>query len=72
LQHLTETPKLYTLGQPNSAGAVAFNLGGNDDFVGLVVNRSVWNPVHPNDQVTTTQVLLDGGTRNGTATIRWN
>jgi len=46
-------------------------IGGNDDFIGNVVNRSVWNPLHPDDVVFTNQVLLDGGTRNGTATLVW-
>jgi hypothetical protein len=46
-------------------------IGGNDDFIGISVNRSVWNPLHPDDQVSTTQVLLDGGTRTGTATLVW-
>jgi hypothetical protein len=46
-------------------------IGGNDDFIGNVVNRSVWNPLHPDDVVFTNQIILDGGTRNGTATIVW-
>ena len=46
-------------------------IGGNDDFVGLLVNSTAWNPLHPTDQVSTTQVLLDGGARNGTASIWW-
>jgi hypothetical protein len=46
-------------------------IGGTDDFIGITVNRTVWNPVHPNDQVVSTQVLLDGGTRTGTATLVW-
>ncbi|MEO8199844.1 MAG: hypothetical protein ABI679_04910 [Gemmatimonadota bacterium] len=51
--------------------SLAQTIGGNDDYIGIVVNRTVWNPVHPNDQVSTTQVILDGGTRSGTATIVW-
>lgn len=50
---------------------LAQTIGGNDDFIGIAVNRTVWNPVHPNDQVVNTQVLLDGGTRSGTATLVW-
>ena len=33
LHHRSDTGKLYTLGQPNSAGAVTFNLGEIDDSV---------------------------------------
>jgi hypothetical protein len=46
-------------------------IGGNDDFIGHVVNRSVWNPLHPDDVVYTTQVILDGDIRNGNATLVW-
>jgi hypothetical protein len=46
-------------------------IGGSDDLIGTVVNRTAWNPLHPNDQVYTTQVILDGNVRNGTATIVW-
>ena len=46
-------------------------IGGSDDLIGTVVNRTAWNPLHPNDQVFTTQVILDGNVRNGTATIQW-
>jgi hypothetical protein len=46
-------------------------IGGNDDFIGNLVNRTVWNPLHPDDTVFTTQVILDGNLRNGTATIVW-
>lgn len=46
-------------------------IGGTDDFIGNVVNRTVWNPLHPDDVVSTTQVILDGNVRNGTATILW-
>jgi hypothetical protein len=46
-------------------------IGGNDDFLGNVVNRTVWNPLHPDDMVYTTQVILDGNVRNGNATIVW-
>jgi hypothetical protein len=46
-------------------------IGGNDDFIGQVVNRSVWNPLHPEDMVFTTQVILDGTVRNGTASLAW-
>ena len=46
-------------------------IGGNDDFIGSLVNRTVWNPVHPDDVVTTNQVILDGSLRNGSATIVW-
>ena len=46
-------------------------IGGSDDLIGIVVNRTAWNPLHPNDQVYTTQVILDGNLRNGTATILW-
>lgn len=46
-------------------------IGGNDDFIGHVVNRTVWNPMHPDDVVFTSQVILDGNLRNGTATIVW-
>ena len=46
-------------------------IGGNDDFIGSVVNRSVWNPLHPDDVIYTTQAILDGGVRNGTATLVW-
>jgi hypothetical protein len=46
-------------------------IGGNDDFIGHVVNRSVWNPLHPDDVVFTNQVILDGNIRNGNAAIVW-
>jgi hypothetical protein len=46
-------------------------IGGSDDFIGSVVNRTAWNPLHPNDQVYTTQVILDGKVRNGSATLVW-
>jgi hypothetical protein len=46
-------------------------IGGSDDLIGTAVNRTAWNPLHPNDQVYTTQVILDGNLRNGTATIVW-
>lgn len=46
-------------------------IGGDDDLIGNVVNRTVWNPLHPDDVVYTTQVILDGATRNGNATIVW-
>lgn len=46
-------------------------IGGNDDFIGNIVNRSVWNPLHPDDVVFTNQLILDGNLRNGTATIVW-
>jgi hypothetical protein len=46
-------------------------IGGNDDFIGNAINRTVWNPLHPDDVVFTTQVILDGNVRNGTAAIVW-
>jgi hypothetical protein len=46
-------------------------IGGNDDFIGNLVNRTAWNPLHPDDAVFTNQVILDGNVRNGTATIVW-
>jgi hypothetical protein len=46
-------------------------IGGNDDFIGNLVNRSAWNPLHPDDTVFTNQVILDGNVRNGSATIVW-
>ena len=46
-------------------------IGGSDDLIGTVVNRSVWNPLHPDDVIFTTQAILDGGIRNGTASLMW-
>ena len=46
-------------------------IGGNDDFLGTVVKRTVGNPLHPDDIVSTSQVILDGNVRNGHATIVW-
>lgn len=72
LQHLTDAPKLYTLGQPNSAGAVSFDLGETDDSVLLgntnvdgvpLISANVNGVVLTYDPTTTTRLAfnLNGG-----------
>jgi hypothetical protein len=58
-----------------AAGLIALyslirTIGGSDDYLGLVVNPNAWNPVNPNDPVTSQAVII-GKSRNGTATLIW-
>ena len=46
-------------------------LGGNDDNLGAVVNKTVWNPMHPTDAVSENHAIVVGSKRNGRATLLW-
>ena len=45
-------------------------IGGNDDYLGLVVNPGAWNAMNPNDPVQAQAVII-GKSRNGSATLVW-
>lgn len=47
------------------------DLGSADDFLGVMIDRRVWNPMHPSDTIGRTHAIVLGSERNGRADLLW-
>jgi hypothetical protein len=66
-----DAPWAFLAGLPLGTLGILQTIGSDDDFLGVSVDKTVWNPMHQSDLVSLSHALLKGQSRNGVAALTW-